>query len=992
MTRSFWNISSQLKFRGTVPVSIYSSKRSNLKVSIADVPGPMVHGYLSFPTETKSDAGLPHTLEHLVFMGSKEYPYKGILDVIANRCLASGTNAWTAQDHTCYTLSTAGKNGFIKILPVYIDHVLRPTLTNSQYMTEVHHINGRGEDAGVVYSEMQDYESDMDDIVDRKLKVLLFGEGHSFSANTGGKLSAIREECSHQKVTDFHRQFYNLKNMVIIVCGMVNHNELLEEIEKCEEKYIPSHCPDTFIRPFSNAKINNIESSKVCVVDCPCEDESKGIVEIALIGPSIDSYYEIEAMDTLFKYFQDTAVSPLEKDFVQLSDPYASYCYFSMDEYSRNIIRLKFNDVPVNKIMNVYERFFDKTIEDHKNSNAFDMDRMKSIILKEIERLYLTLEKNAGKEILYNVIAHHIYGNLENKKNIEERFNDQIHKEKLLNEPAEFWSNLVAKYFKKNSSVCVVGKPDDKLVEKYAEKERKRLLEQEEKLGSDGMKKCETELENAIASNTNNKPNQELLDKFIVNDLENFFSFNINTISNLEGKKQSEFVKTFPIPTFIHNNPSKFVEAVVLVDTKELPLNLRKYLVLLSDIIFSSPAVINGNIMSYEEVSKAMTKDLIDWELTTGIKSIFERYLALKLKVSAKEFRNIPKWVNILLKNIIFDKNRIEINALKLANQAHEYKRDGYSMAINLSNFMMYTVDANEFLFSVLPLEKFHKDIVKKVKGESSEIINDLNALRNYLLKSTINLHILANEQLIEQFGDFNKKDWEFLLECRSKELVSEPGDGLNEFGFTKQAVLGVGGTESSFVLQKIYFPQNFSGPDVAEVLLFSQYLSQTEGPLWNKIRGKGLAYGANIYASPDKHTITLSLYRCAQAVQAIEETKKLVLFILDNKNIIESDFEAAKRSLVYEMMEGEKSIKDASNENLLATLKNLPTDYKRKLCAKIWEMKSDECFRKASPHIRNLFDDSKINRAIIVNPSKVKEVVKAYPQTQILKVDNLYQ
>ena len=57
-------------------------------------------------TETDSDDGLPHTLEHLVFMGSKKYPFKGVLDVIANRCLASGTNAWTDQDHTAYTLNT----------------------------------------------------------------------------------------------------------------------------------------------------------------------------------------------------------------------------------------------------------------------------------------------------------------------------------------------------------------------------------------------------------------------------------------------------------------------------------------------------------------------------------------------------------------------------------------------------------------------------------------------------------------------------------------------------------------------------------------------------------------------------------------------------------------------------------------------------------------------------------------------------------------------
>ena len=36
------------------------------------------------------DDGLPHTLEHLIFLGSKNFPYKGILDMVANRCFASG--------------------------------------------------------------------------------------------------------------------------------------------------------------------------------------------------------------------------------------------------------------------------------------------------------------------------------------------------------------------------------------------------------------------------------------------------------------------------------------------------------------------------------------------------------------------------------------------------------------------------------------------------------------------------------------------------------------------------------------------------------------------------------------------------------------------------------------------------------------------------------------------------------------------------------------
>lgn len=73
----------------------------------------------------------------LVFMGSEKYPYKGIIDHLANRGFSNGTNAWTDSDHTAYTVSTAGEQGFLQLLPIYIDHILYPTLTKAGFITEV---------------------------------------------------------------------------------------------------------------------------------------------------------------------------------------------------------------------------------------------------------------------------------------------------------------------------------------------------------------------------------------------------------------------------------------------------------------------------------------------------------------------------------------------------------------------------------------------------------------------------------------------------------------------------------------------------------------------------------------------------------------------------------------------------------------------------------------------------------------------------------------
>jgi len=100
-----------------------------------------------------------------VFMGSQKYRYKGIIDRFANRGFSVGTNAWTSQDHTCYTVSTAGSQGFLQILPIYVDHILYPTLTKDAFLTEVHHIDPEGRDSGVVYSEMQGRENSSGDLM-----------------------------------------------------------------------------------------------------------------------------------------------------------------------------------------------------------------------------------------------------------------------------------------------------------------------------------------------------------------------------------------------------------------------------------------------------------------------------------------------------------------------------------------------------------------------------------------------------------------------------------------------------------------------------------------------------------------------------------------------------------------------------------------------------------------------------------------------------------
>jgi hypothetical protein len=69
----------------TSEITKYESLRTGMTAVVVDREGPKVHGFFAFATEIFDDSGAPHTLEHLCFMGSRGYPYKGILDRLATR-------------------------------------------------------------------------------------------------------------------------------------------------------------------------------------------------------------------------------------------------------------------------------------------------------------------------------------------------------------------------------------------------------------------------------------------------------------------------------------------------------------------------------------------------------------------------------------------------------------------------------------------------------------------------------------------------------------------------------------------------------------------------------------------------------------------------------------------------------------------------------------------------------------------------------------------
>lgn len=173
-------------------------------------------------------------------MGSRHHPQQGYLDYISAQHYSLGTNATTYRDMTTYELTTVNPKSLSILLPVYLDHIFHPLLTTDTYLTEIHHVSGEtGDDAGVVYSEIQASENQPDEILLYSILRDLWSEKAPYYYEAGGRLEAIRNELTLDKIKIFHQKFYVPNNVAVILCGGgINIDEILEILNKFEQEHL----------------------------------------------------------------------------------------------------------------------------------------------------------------------------------------------------------------------------------------------------------------------------------------------------------------------------------------------------------------------------------------------------------------------------------------------------------------------------------------------------------------------------------------------------------------------------------------------------------------------------------------------------------------------------------------------------------------------------------------------------------------------------------
>ncbi|KAA8491095.1 hypothetical protein FVE85_4512 [Porphyridium purpureum] len=385
----------------------YIHDATGVRIIFYSAPGPLCAVTIVVPTEAVDNSGHPHCLEHLLFLGSEKHPHRGYLDTLAARCFSDGTNAWTAEDHTAYTYRCAGPDGLLQVLPVFVDHVIFPTLTDAQFANEVHYLMGDGKHAGVVYCEMQSRENSEGDLGERAWRSALF-PGTSLEKDTGG-LTADIAKLTNEQVCEYHRANYQSGNFAILVggdAGAIDVDLVLNCTIPVLERLAKSLTRSAhFKAPWSDFEVPQPPLTQPVTrktVPFPSADEQFGSCILAWRGPLLSDVKAILALTVFTRYLVETAASPMNQQFVERANPLCNALSFELYKFKQTAIVMYASGVPLADDMEADDGSSDENDNEHladvseSASNLLSHGRLGGLVLSFLEKC----AAEAGAEML----------------------------------------------------------------------------------------------------------------------------------------------------------------------------------------------------------------------------------------------------------------------------------------------------------------------------------------------------------------------------------------------------------------------------------------------------------------------------------------------------------------------------------------------------------------------------------------------------------------
>lgn len=440
---------------------------------------------------------------------------------------------------------------------------------------------------------------------------------------------------------------------------------------------------------------------------------------------------------------------------------------------------------------------------------------------------------------------------------------------------------------------------------------------------------------------------------------------------------------------------------------------LRPYILLFMELLLEVPIKKGYKNISHEEVVSSLEKNTVKCKNLLGFGGQFSydfvhytNLAILDMQIEPSKYELVVNLILDLLHSSLFTVDRIRNVISKILNTISELKKEAGQIAPDVLTCMYYSPESNSKTLTSLIQEKFVRSILKDLDDtkNSIRVLNDLYLIREFLIKaSNIALQIGTNlsdrikesknlSQVWKRISCENpipKSEMKFKVLPEWKQ-INYKGFGLNPGSQGK--VIGIGSVEGASLKHAVEAINDFKSPDLAALRLYLQYIAQTEGPFWKRIRGQGLAYGYTIDAEIQSGLLVFGLDRATNVVSAVKETKKIIDNQLNDNIWDDILLESAKSSLIYETIKKEASMNKLFAESLRLSYSEAPQNLNKELVKEIKNVTKEKLAEVGVKYISKLFTE--VGRTVVVcQPDKVPEIVDEFDKMNMkLEIDSSFE
>lgn len=646
------------------------------------------------------------------------------------------------------------------------------------------------------------------------------------------------------------------------------------------------------------------------------------------------------------------------------------------------VIFMQPTSVATEKLEFVYQRLISLLKE--VVSNPLDMDYMKSCVQRERRQLKFTAESSESF-FSQNLIIDYLFGErdgstLKTIKSLEEY-------DELESWTDEQWRGFMRKWVVDAHHVAILAKPSKALATKLKTEEKERIAKRKEELGPEGLAKLGKRVEEAKSKNDQPIP-ANVIDQWAVPGTESIHLIESETARSgharsmglLDNKAQKliDAAEDGKNPLFIQfeSVPSNFVHLTLYLGTAQVPTALKPLLPIFNDNFFNTPIMRDGKKVDFEQVVMELEEETISYGLRSTKELGDPDSITIQFQIEVEKYATVINWIRTMMFDSVFDVNRLKAGVQKQLADIPELKREGRQMSAEIS--MAYHLSKDSYTVSKRALVRaiYLRRIKKLLETEPQEVVSWFEQIRKSLFTFN-NLRVLVTSDVAKLANPVTAWDalssalqpkGEMLPVRKAHSHLSDEGRAPGSVG---AVVVPMPATDSSFSVSTSKGIISFEDPRLPAILVAVGYLEAAEGPLWNAVRGQGMAYGTFFARDVDSGLVQFKVYRSPDASKAIGASRDAIRAIAEGQVPVDRHLkEGAVSQVVMAFADEQSTMGAAASQNfVLGVVRGVSLDWHKQVMRAVRDVTDDELRAVLREMVLPVFEPGKSNVVVTCAP-----------------------